>query len=70
MVNLLHYPIYLLLADIPWLYYYTILNSSIIFCLSSGDIYLSFGISVSLATVSEVFCGDFFVILLAILSPI
>ena len=51
-------------------YYYINLVSSIIFCLSSGDIYLSFGISVSLSNVSEAFCGDLFVILLATLLPI
>ena len=41
------------------------------FCLSSGDIYLSLGISSSL--VSELFCGEVFetlVILSAILFPI
>ena len=30
---------------IPLLHYYINLNSSIFFCLSFGDIYLSFGIS-------------------------
>ena len=33
-------------------------------------IYISFGVSVSLSTVSEVFWGDSFVILLALLLPI
>ena len=51
-------------------YYYINLNSSRTCCLSSGDIYLPFGISVSLSTVFEVFCGDLFIILLAILLPI
>ena len=37
------------------LYSYVNLNSSIICCLSSGDIYLSFGIYVSLSTVSKYF---------------
>ena len=32
------------------------------------DIYLSFDISVSLSTVSEEFCGNFFVILLTLLT--
>ena len=50
--------------------YYINPNLSIIFCLFSGDIYLSFGISVSLSTVSEIFRGDLFAILLAILLPI
>ena len=44
------------------------LNSSVVFCLSSGDIYLSFGIPVLLSTVSDVF-WDGFVILLVILLP-
>ena len=51
--------------------YYFILSSSIIFCLSSGDIHLS--ISISSSFVSESFCGDFFetlVILSAILFPV
>ena len=52
------------------LYYYINLNSSIICCLSSGDVYISFGISISLSTVSEVFCGDLFAILVATLLPI
>ena len=34
-----------LFFDIPLLYYYVNFNSSIIYCLSRGDIYLSFGIS-------------------------
>ena len=45
----------------------------IIFCLFSGNIYLSLGVSVSLSTVSELFCSEVFktfVILLAILLPI
>ena len=55
--------------DIPLLYYYTSPNSSITCCLSSGDVYLFFGISVSS------FCnslGDFeiLVTLSAILLPI
>ena len=60
----------LLFFDIPLLYCYTNLNSSTICCLSSGDMYLLFGASISL------FCnslGNFFetlVILSAILLPI
>ena len=51
------------------------LSLSIVFSLSSGDIYLSLGISLSclFVTVSELFCCKFsetFVILLAILLPI
>ena len=63
----------LLFFDIPLLYYYTSLNSSIICCLFPGDIYLSFGISFSLSASSKSFCDDFFekfVILSAILLPI
>ena len=55
------------------------LKSLIIGCLFSGDIYLSFGISlwntvffISLSTVSELLCGellDIFVILWAVLLP-
>ena len=46
-----------------------------IFCLSSRDMYLSLGISLSclFVTVSELFCCEFFdtlVILLAVLLPI
>ena len=37
----------LLFFDIPILYYYTNLNSSIICCVFSGDVYLSFRISIS-----------------------
>ena len=38
----------LLFFDIPLLYCYSNLNSSIICCLSSGDMYLFFGTSISL----------------------
>ena len=57
-----------LLFGIPLLYYYINLNSSIIFCLSCGDIYLSFGIS--LLTTFE--CGSLvgFFEILVILSAI
>ena len=59
----------------PPLYCYINLRSSIFFCLSSGDTYLSLGISFSssLLTVSDLFCCKFFetfVILLAILLTI
>ena len=47
----------LLLFDIPSLYYYTKLNSSMICCLFSRDIYLSFGISPSFLSVFE--CHSF-----------
>ena len=41
----MHHVSNFLFFDIPLLYYHIILNSSIICCLSFGDIYLSFGIS-------------------------
>ena len=62
-------------SDIP-LYYYN-LNSSIICCLFSGDIYLSFGISISFSFLFEcnsfeAFGGDFEILLIlpAILLPV
>ena len=61
----------LLIFDIPLLYQYFNLKSSIISCLSSGDIYLS--LLFSFITVSKLFCCEFcktFMILLAILFPI
>ena len=68
----------LLFFNISLLYCYGNLNSSIICCLSSGDIYLFFGASFGLAlsTYASSFCNslvDFFetlVILSAILLPI
>ena len=45
MVYLMHHLSNLLFFGIPVLYYYISLNSSIICCLSFGEIYLSFGIS-------------------------
>ena len=41
----MHHLTNLLFFGIPLLYFYINLNSSIIFCLSCGDIYLSFGVS-------------------------
>ena len=60
--------------DIPLLYYYINLRSSLIFCLSYGDIYLSLGssLSCSFLTHSELFCCEVFetfVILSTILFP-
>ena len=64
----------LLFFDIPLSYYYSNLNSSIICCRFSGDMYISFGISISsVASLFYRFLGSFleiFVILLAILLPI
>ena len=59
-----------LIFDIPLLFYYINPNSSITFCLSFREIYLSFSISVSRSTVSEVLWGDFCVIVFSILVPI
>ena len=60
--------------DIQWSYYYFNLTSSIIFCYSPEDIYLSLGISLSFSfvTISELlYCEVFenFVISLAIFLP-
>ena len=64
----------LLFFGIPLLYYYINFNSSIICCLSSGDIYLFFGIGISLlASFGDNSFENFFetlVILSAILLPI
>ena len=66
---------HLLLFDIPLLYCYINLRSSITFYLSSGDTCLSLDISLlsSFVLVSEYFCSEVFetfVILSAILFPI
>ena len=66
MVNLVHCLTNLLFFDIPLLCNYINLRSSIIFCLSSADIYLSLGISLSCPF--KIF--ETFVILSAILLPI
>ena len=66
MVYLMYHLLDLLFFGIPLLYYVSF-NSSIIFCLSLGKIYLSFGISLLISSY------DFFdalVILSAILLPI
>ena len=77
----MHHLSNLLFFGIPLLYYYINLNSSIICCLSFGDIYLSFGISLLTSfdnnSSSRAFFKDFLesnsfdtlVILLAILLP-
>ena len=61
--------------DVPLFNYYTPIRSSVIFCLSSGDIYLFLDISLlcSFVTNRELFyCEPFetFVIPLAIILPI
>ena len=66
MADLMRYLSNLLFFGIPLLYYIN-LNSSIIFCISFGEIYLSLG--VSLLTSFCDFC-DALVILSAILLPI
>ena len=59
MADLLLCLVNLLFFDALLLYYYTNLNSSIICCLSPGDIYLSFGISL-LASFKLFFVCNFF----------
>ena len=54
MVSLMHCLRNSLFFDIPLLYYYTNLKSSIICCLFSGDMYLSFGASDS--SLASLFC--------------
>ena len=51
-----------IIFDIVLLLYYTNVRSSITFCLSSGDIYLSLGISLllSLVSISKLFCCKMF----------
>ena len=79
MVDLVYYLTNLLFFNIISIYYYINLRLSIIFCLSSGDIYLSLGISIgislscSFATVFKLFCCQFIenpVTLLEMLLPI
>ena len=62
MVDLVPCPTNLLFFDILLLYYYINLRSTIIFCLSSGDIYLSLGFSLSCSFVNDtkLFCCNFF----------
>ena len=72
MVDLMRHLSNLLFFGIPLLYYYIDLNSSIICCLSFGEVYLSFGHSLltSFDCISSL--RDFFgalVILSAILLP-
>ena len=73
MINLVYRLASLLFFDITLLYYYNNLSSSLIFCLCSGDMFLS----PSFVTVSELFCGEVFktfiilsAILLLIKSPV
>ena len=76
MVDLMYCLTNLLFYDVPLLYYYANLNSSKIYGLFSGGIYLSFGISVSFLPVFKcnsfecIFFGDFETLLSAILLPI
>ena len=80
MADLVYFLTTLLLFDIPLLYYYINLKSSIIFCIFSGDIHLSLAIylsvpifSFSFVNISELLCGKFletFVILSKTLLPI
>ena len=62
-----------LIIDVPLLYYFINIRSSIIFCFSLEDIYLSWGISLSCSfvSVSELFCSkSLSAILLTIKSPV
>ena len=75
MIDLMYYLTNLLFFNIPLLYYYISLRSSITFCFSSEDLYLSLGISLSCLFVIDfdLFCCKFFeifVILSTILLPI
>ena len=76
MVDLVYYQTNLLLFDVLLLYFYINLRSSIIFCLSSGEMYLSLGIislSCLFVIASELFCIELLetlVTLSAILLPI
>ena len=62
MIDLVYYLTNLLFFDIPILYYCINLRSSIIFCLSSRDVYNSLGISLSCSfvTVYKMFCCKVF----------
>ena len=74
MFDLIHYLKKFSFLYVPLLSCYINLRTLIIFCLSSGDIYFSLGISVSCSFIvlSKLFCSkliETFVILLAILLP-
>ena len=58
----MHHLTSLLFFGIPLLYYYINLNSSIICCLSFGDIYLSFGISLLVSFDDNSFEWDSFAV--------
>ena len=60
MVHLVYYLTNLLFFDISRLYYYIIVKSAIILCISSGDVYISLGISLSssFVIVSELLGGE------------
>ena len=69
---MIHFLIDLLIFYVSLLYCYTSLNSSIICCFFSGDLYLSFGISISSSFCDCNSLGEFFqtlIILSAILLP-
>ena len=60
MADMMHHLSNLLFFSIPLLYCYVSLNSSIICCLSCGDKYLSFGISLLASLVDNSFeCSSF-----------
>ena len=76
MVDLMYRLANFLFFDILLLFCYTNLNSSIICCLSSGDIYLFLGLALSTSTSVSLFCNSLedvfetFLILSSILLPI
>ena len=57
MIDLMYCLTNLLFFDMPLLYYYSSVNLSIICCLFSGDICLSFGISALLSSIFK--CNSF-----------
>ena len=69
MVDLMYCLINVLFINIPLLYYINI-SSSITFCLSSGDLHLSFGMYVSSKLFSECNFLDELLILSTVLIPI
>ena len=73
MVDLTNCLTNLLCFDIQLSYYYTNLNSSVVFCLSSEDMCLTFGVSLSFLPSPKLFFETFVilsVILLLIKSPV
>ena len=72
MIDSIYYIKSLLFFNIPLFYYHIDLRSSVICCLLSGDIYFGIFIDFSFVCelISELFCDEYFVILLTISLPI